>query len=168
MSVRRIKRSILMVLVVGLTVSLGFNVWWFRSEAAWRELSPVCWPGGRDTHFLVGEISERFKTEVVSGRTFVRLRMFARPDRTGIRVEVRQSDAAAGRDVLLNGELATRSTQVALKVQQEKTGERTHPKAGDTCGYVAQWLIEPVGTVKKLVCYKRRCAATVPQQDGKE
>jgi len=163
MSLRRIKRSVLMILVLALTASLGVNVWWLRSEAAWRELSPVCWPGGRDSHFLIGDVSERFKTEVVSGRTFVRFRMFAGPDQSGIRVEVRESDAASGRKALLDGELATRSTQVALKVEQEKTGKRTPPKAGDTCAFVAQWLIEPVGTVKNVVCYKRRCAATVPE-----
>lgn len=163
MSLRRIKRSILMVLVVALTASLGVNVWWFRSEAAWRELAPVCWPGGRDTHFLVGEVSSRFKRAVVSGRAFLRFRMYAGPDQPEIRVEVRESDTAGGRKALLDGELATRSTQVAMQAEEEKTGKRTPPKAGDTCGFVAQWLIEPVGTAKKVVCYRRRCAATVPE-----
>lgn len=153
----RARKWLVAGLLVIAIVSLTANIIWLRSEAKWRPLSVVCWPDGREKHFMTGEFSEQFRKDIFSEAKFIRFRVFHLPGRKNALIEMQETERISGKQTLLESELSSKSTQLAAAAEKAATGSITRPPTDDTCGYVAKWLIEPVGKEKDLLCYKGEC-----------
>ena len=154
---KRLGGRLIMALVLVAIVSLSANLWWFRDEARWRPLSPVCWPDGREAHYLVGDVSDRFRKTIMKEAQFIRFRVMVEPGNPKRRVQMQESVRTDSKKSLLGGELIGKSAQIAAAEEKAAGGKGEAPTAGNTCAYVATWTIQPVGKPKRMACIKGTC-----------